>query len=99
MELAEMVQDPEFRAQMREVVEFNAADRDHAAAAGRSVWFPMRLLRLGTEARARGIAPESPEAAALLREVLGTATRPPFSNAWSRRPTTGSPGTGSCCPR
>ncbi|MER6372247.1 MerR family transcriptional regulator [Streptomyces mirabilis] len=71
VELAEMVQDPEFRAQMREVVEFNAADRDHAAAAGRSVWFSMRLLRLGTEARARGIAPESPEAAALLREVLG----------------------------
>ncbi|MER5803642.1 MerR family transcriptional regulator [Streptomyces mirabilis] len=71
VELAEMVQDPEFRAQMREVVEFNAADRDHAAAAGRSVWFPMRLLRLGTEARARGIAPESPEGAALLREVLG----------------------------
>ncbi|MER5659471.1 MerR family transcriptional regulator [Streptomyces mirabilis] len=71
VELAEMVQDPEFRARMREVVEFNAADQDHAAAAGRSVWFPMRLLRLGTEARARGIAPESPEAAALLREVLG----------------------------
>ncbi|MFF2510893.1 MerR family transcriptional regulator [Streptomyces sp. NPDC058086] len=71
VELAEMVQDPEFRAQMRQVVEFNAADQDHAAAAGRSVWFPMRLLQMGTEARARGIAPESPEAAALLREVLG----------------------------
>ncbi|MFJ8023463.1 MerR family transcriptional regulator [Streptomyces sp. NPDC096311] len=71
VELAEMVQDPEFRAQMREVVEFNAADQDHAAAAGRSVWFPMRMLQVGTEARARGIAPESPEAAALLREVLG----------------------------
>ena len=71
VELAEMVQDPEFRAQMRKVVEFNAADQDHAAAAGRSVWFPMRMLQLGTEARARGIAPESPEAAAILREVLG----------------------------
>jgi hypothetical protein len=71
VELAEMVQDPEFRAQMRKVVEFNAADQDHAAAAGRSVWFPMRLLQLGTEARARGIAPESPEAEAILREVLG----------------------------
>ncbi|MFE2969620.1 MerR family transcriptional regulator [Streptomyces sp. NPDC059340] len=71
VELAETVQDPEFRAQMREVVECNAADQDHAAVAGRSVWFPMRLLQLGTEARARGIAPESPEAAALLREVLG----------------------------
>jgi DNA-binding transcriptional MerR regulator len=71
VELAEMVQDPEFRAQMRKVVEFNAADQDHAAAAGRSVWFPMRMLQLGTEARARGIAPESPEAEAILREVLG----------------------------
>ncbi|MET7350384.1 MerR family transcriptional regulator [Streptomyces mirabilis] len=71
VELAEMVQDPEFRAQMRTVVEFNAADQDHPAAAGRSLWFPMRMLQLGTEARARGIAPESPEAAALLREVLG----------------------------
>lgn len=71
VELAEMVQDPEFRAQMREVVEFNAADQDHAAAAGRSLWFPMSMLQLGTEARARGIAPESPEAEAILREVLG----------------------------
>jgi DNA-binding transcriptional MerR regulator len=71
VELAEMVQDPEFRAQMRKVVEFNAADQDHAAAAGRSVWFPMRMLQLGTEARARGIAPGSPEAEAILREVLG----------------------------
>ncbi|MCT9111339.1 MerR family transcriptional regulator [Streptomyces mirabilis] len=71
VELAEMVQDPEFRAQMRTVVEFNAAEQEHAAVAGRSLWFPMRMLQLGTEARARGIAPESPEAAALLREVLG----------------------------
>jgi DNA-binding transcriptional MerR regulator len=71
VELAEMVQDPEFRAQMRDVVEFNAADQGHAAAAGRSVWFPMRMLQLATEARARGIAPESPEAEAILREVLG----------------------------
>ncbi|MFK0021673.1 MerR family transcriptional regulator [Streptomyces sp. NPDC090798] len=71
VELAEMVQDPEFRAQMRKVVEFNAADQDHAAAAGRSVWFPMRMLQLGAEARARGIAPESPEAEAILREVVG----------------------------
>ena len=71
VELAEMVQDPEFRAQMRKVVEFNAADQEHAATAGRSVWFPMRLLQLGAEARARGIAPESPEAEAILREALG----------------------------
>jgi DNA-binding transcriptional MerR regulator len=71
VELAEMVQDPEFRAQMRQVVEFNAADQGRSAAAGRSTWFPMRLVQLGAEARARGIAPESPEAEVIVREVLG----------------------------
>ncbi|WP_105970493.1 helix-turn-helix domain-containing protein [Streptomyces geranii] len=72
VELAELVQDPGFRAQMRQVIEFNAADRDSAAAAaGRSVWFPMRLVQLASEARERGIAPEAPEAAAILREVVG----------------------------
>jgi DNA-binding transcriptional MerR regulator len=71
VELAEMVQDPEFRAQMRQVVEFNAADQGRSAAAGRSTWFPMRLVQLGAEARSRGIAPESPEAEVIVREVLG----------------------------
>lgn len=71
VELAEMIQDPEFRAQMRQVIEFNAADQGSGAAAGRSTWFPMRLVQLATEARERGIAPEAPEAEAVLREVLG----------------------------
>ncbi|ELP69397.1 MerR family transcriptional regulator [Streptomyces turgidiscabies] len=71
VELAELIQDPEFRAQMRQVIEFNARDQGRGAAAGRSTWFPMRLVQLAAEARARGIAPEAPEAEAILREVLG----------------------------
>ncbi|MFF1677260.1 MerR family transcriptional regulator [Streptomyces sp. NPDC058256] len=71
VELAEMVQDPEFRAQMRNVFDFNSADYNRGAAAGRAMWFPMRLLQLGADARKRGIAPESPEAEAIVREVLG----------------------------
>ncbi|WP_405930947.1 MerR family transcriptional regulator [Streptomyces sp. NBC_00827] len=71
VELAEMVQDPEFRAQMRNVFDFNSADYNRGAAAGRAMWFPMRLLQLGADARERGIAPESPEAEAIVREVLG----------------------------
>ncbi|MBW8795952.1 MAG: MerR family transcriptional regulator [Streptomyces sp.] len=67
VELAEMVQDPEFRAQMRQVVAFNAADGDRSLAPGRATWFPMRLVQLGAEARERGIAPESPEAEAIVR--------------------------------
>ncbi|MGW3648883.1 helix-turn-helix domain-containing protein [Streptomyces sp. NPDC000878] len=73
VELAELVQDPEFRAQMRQVIEFNAAEQGAGggAAAGRSTWFPMRLVQLAGEARERGIAPEAPEAEEILREVLG----------------------------
>jgi DNA-binding transcriptional MerR regulator len=71
VELAEMVQDPEFRAQMRNVFEFNSADYNRGAPAGRAMWFPMRLLQLGADARERGIDPESPEAEAIVREVLG----------------------------
>nr|WSY51654.1 MerR family transcriptional regulator [Streptomyces sp. NBC_00886] len=71
VELAEMVQDPEFRAQMRHVFDFNSADYGRGVAPGRAMWFPMRLLQLGADARERGIAPESPEAEAIVREVLG----------------------------
>ncbi|MFF6916918.1 MerR family transcriptional regulator [Streptomyces sp. NPDC012466] len=73
LELAEMLQDPDFRAAMRKVAEFNAADRGHDAPAGASLWFSRRLVHLGARARARGIAPDSPEAAAVLRELLGDA--------------------------
>ncbi|MEW1648462.1 MULTISPECIES: MerR family transcriptional regulator [unclassified Streptomyces] len=76
VELAETVQDPEFRAQMRRAVEFNASDQDRAAVRGRSTWFPMRLVQLGAEARRRGIDPASPEAEAILREVLGDGGDP-----------------------
>ncbi|MEV7993964.1 MerR family transcriptional regulator [Streptomyces sp. NPDC086077] len=73
VELAEMLQDPGFRARMRKVAEFNAADRGPDVPAGASLWFARRLVQLGAEARRRGIAPESPEAAQVLRDLLGDA--------------------------
>ncbi|MYS95528.1 MULTISPECIES: MerR family transcriptional regulator [Streptomyces] len=73
LELAEMLQDPDFRAEMRKVAEFNAADRGHDTPAGTSLWFSRRLVQLGARARERGIAPDSPEAAEVLRELLGDA--------------------------
>ncbi|MFE9441224.1 MerR family transcriptional regulator [Streptomyces sp. NPDC006602] len=75
VELAELIQDPEFRAQMRKVAEFNAADRGNDTVAGRSVWFPMRMVQLGAQARERGIDPGTPEAEEILRELLGDADR------------------------
>ncbi|MET9864710.1 MerR family transcriptional regulator [Streptomyces sp. NPDC006386] len=73
LELAEMLQDPGFRAEMRKVAEFNAADHGHTTPAGASLWFSRRLVQLGASARERGIAPDSPEAAEVLRELLGDA--------------------------
>ncbi|MEU1937403.1 MerR family transcriptional regulator [Streptomyces coeruleorubidus] len=73
LELAEMLQDPDFRADMRKAAEFNAADHGHVTPAGASLWFSRRLVQLGARARERGIAPDSPEAAQVLRELLGEA--------------------------
>lgn len=75
VELAEMLRDPEFRARMRKAAEFNAADRGPDVPAGASLWFARRLVELVGAARQRGIAPESPEADAVLLELLGDADR------------------------
>jgi DNA-binding transcriptional MerR regulator len=71
VELAELLQDPEFRARMRAAAEFNAADRTEATPAGASMWFMRRLVQLAGEARERGVDPASPEADAVLRDLLG----------------------------
>ncbi|MGW0993140.1 helix-turn-helix domain-containing protein [Streptomyces sp. NPDC002520] len=71
VELAEMLQDPQFRAQMRRAVEFNAADREPGAPRGRSMWFAKRLVELAAPARERGLDPATPEAQQVLRELFG----------------------------
>ncbi|MDO0911623.1 MerR family transcriptional regulator [Streptomyces sp. DT2A-34] len=73
VELAELLRDPEFRAHMRTVAEFNAAGRGPEAPAGASMWFARRLVQSAAEARQRGVAPESPEAERILRDLLGGA--------------------------
>ncbi|OIJ88734.1 MerR family transcriptional regulator [Streptomyces colonosanans] len=73
VELAEMLQDPEFRAQMRKAAEFNAADRGPDAPTGESLWFVKRLVELAGRAREQGIAPEAPEAEAVLRDLFRDA--------------------------
>ena len=73
VELAEMMQDPGFRALMRRMIEFNAADRGPDVPAGTSLWFMSRLVQLAGQALERGIAPEVPEAEELLRGLLGDA--------------------------
>ncbi|MET7689917.1 MerR family transcriptional regulator [Streptomyces sp. NPDC005483] len=75
VELADLVQDPEFRALMRRAAEGNTADRTSGTAAGAAMQFFERLFRLVGRAREEGIAPEAPEAERVLRELLGGADR------------------------
>ncbi|MFJ6121935.1 MerR family transcriptional regulator [Streptomyces sp. NPDC092129] len=75
VELAEMLQDPDFRATMRKATEFNAADRRPDVPAGASLWFVKRLVELAGAARERGIAPETPAADPVLHDLLGDADR------------------------
>jgi DNA-binding transcriptional MerR regulator len=73
VELAELIQDPEFRATMRRMIEFNAADRGPDVPSGSSLWFMSRLVRLAGGALEDGIAPDAPRAADILRELIGDA--------------------------
>ncbi len=75
VEMAEMLQNPEFRRGMRKVIEFNAAGRTPATPPGTSLWFMSRLVQLAGDARGRGVAPESAEAREVLAELLGDADR------------------------
>ncbi|MHC3474149.1 MerR family transcriptional regulator [Streptomyces sp. 7R007] len=75
VELAEMVQDPEFKAQMRRAAELNHAGRAADTPAGASRWFARRLVEQVGEARERGIAPEAPEAEQVLRDLFGDTDR------------------------
>ncbi|MFJ4833323.1 MerR family transcriptional regulator [Streptomyces sp. NPDC088747] len=73
VELAELLREPGFRARMRKVAEFNAADRGQETPAGASMWFAQRLVQLAAQARERGIGPEEPEAEEILGDLLGDA--------------------------
>ncbi|MGV4986023.1 helix-turn-helix domain-containing protein [Streptomyces sp. NRAIS4] len=74
VELAELLQNPDFRATMRKMIEFNAADRTPQTPAGSSARFFKRLVELVGTARERGVTPRSPEADAVLSELFGADT-------------------------
>ncbi|HEY8984860.1 MAG TPA: MerR family transcriptional regulator [Streptomyces sp.] len=75
VELAEMLQDPAFRAQMRRAVEFNAGARTASSPPGEAVWFAKRLVERVAPVRERGVTPDAPEAADVLRDLFGDADR------------------------
>lgn len=76
IELAELVSDPEFRRRMRRMVEYHAEGRAEGGPSrdpGAYQWFTRKVTGLVGDARQRGIAPDSPEAAQIVDRLLGGA--------------------------
>jgi DNA-binding transcriptional MerR regulator len=72
VELAELVQDPQFRQRMRKMVEYHAGDGP-APQAGTLQRFTQKITALVGPARERGIAPDSPEAGQVVARMLDGA--------------------------
>lgn len=69
VELAELAQDPGFRQRMRKMAEYHAG----AAATGMREGFTQQMTGLVGQARQRGVAPDSPEAAQVVARLLAGA--------------------------
>lgn len=98
VELAELLQDPEFRAQMRTVAEFNAADRGQETPPGRPCGSRCAWSSWRRRPASGGSTPRHPRPRRFCGACSATRTRPPYWNVSSPPRTTGSPVTGSCCP-
>ncbi|MFE3522071.1 MerR family transcriptional regulator [Streptomyces sp. NPDC059161] len=72
IELAELVEDDDFRALVRRMAETNSEGfRERSREPQAYLAFAKKVALLAGGAQERGIAPESPEAGALLSELLG----------------------------
>ncbi|MEV8525625.1 MerR family transcriptional regulator [Streptomyces sp. NPDC052000] len=72
IELAELVEDDDFRALVRRIAETNSESfRERSREPQAYLAFAKKIALLAGGAQERGIAPESPEADALLSELLG----------------------------
>jgi DNA-binding transcriptional MerR regulator len=75
IELAELLQDPEFRTRMRVFVELNTPVPGQAKPAGASIWWARQVVETVGEAMRDGIRPDGPAAAELISRMFGNADR------------------------
>ncbi|MFG2894360.1 MerR family transcriptional regulator [Streptomyces sp. NPDC048248] len=75
IELAELVQDPDFRSRMRTLMTLTAAGPGEKPPPGASVWFTGHAVQVAGAARSRGVDPLGPDAAAVLADLFGEADR------------------------
>lgn len=71
LELAEMIQDPDFRARMRTMLELNVPGRP----AGAAIWFTGHVVEIVQEAREEGVQPDGPDSAGVLDRLFPGADR------------------------
>lgn len=70
LELAELIQDGDFRAGMRRMLRLSPQ-----GSQGGQIWFTRRVVHAVAEARGRGVEPEGPDAAEVLTELFRDADR------------------------
>ncbi|GGV82797.1 MerR family transcriptional regulator [Streptomyces massasporeus] len=75
IELAELVQDPGFRARLRTWMELNTPAPGQGRPPGASIWWARQVVQTVAAARKRGVAPEDPEAGGMLSELFGDTDR------------------------
>jgi DNA-binding transcriptional MerR regulator len=76
IELAELVQDPGFRARMRAFLELNTPVPGQRQPPGARIWWARQVVETVTEARESGIHPDEAAAAELVSEMFDSADLP-----------------------
>jgi DNA-binding transcriptional MerR regulator len=75
IDLAELVQDPGFRARLRTWMELNTPQPGQGRPPGAPIWWARQIVRTVAEVREDGVAPEGPAAVEVLSELFGDADR------------------------
>ena len=73
IELAGLVQDPDFRARLRTFLELNTPAPGQPAPPGATIWWARQVVNTVAQARADGVEPGEPGAAELISAMFGTA--------------------------
>jgi DNA-binding transcriptional MerR regulator len=70
IQLAELIQDPDFRSGMRRMLELSAP-----RSQGGHIWFTRNVVEVVRRAREDGVEPDGPDASGVLTELFGDADR------------------------
>jgi DNA-binding transcriptional MerR regulator len=73
VELAGLVQDPDFRARLRTFLELNTPAPGQQAPPGATIWWARQVVNTVAQARADGVDPHEPGAADLISTMFGQA--------------------------